>query len=133
MQSTSVASSHRLLSRLLIEYCAADERIYIEHRYLYDAEDIRQQKMGGRFLEQHPMADLELVYSCEVYHSHAEVIDGERLTPFPFMHDVQCAGSCAALSRPANSIWPAFSQAQSSVKRSHCNSGGHAPNYYNVP
>ena len=54
----------------------ADDRIYIEHEYLYDADDIRQQRMGSYFLEQHPMADLELVHSSEVYHSVAEVIDG---------------------------------------------------------
>ena len=56
----------------------ADDRIYIEHRYLYDAEDIRQQRAGSAFLEQHPMADLELVHSPEVYHSLAEVIDGKN-------------------------------------------------------
>ncbi|CAL5227986.1 g11039 [Coccomyxa viridis] len=56
---------------------AKDDRIYIEHRYLYDADDIRQQRAGSAFLEQHSMADLELVHSSEVYHSLAEVIDGE--------------------------------------------------------
>ena len=57
-------------------YTDADDRIYIEHEYLYDADDIRQQRTGSCFLEQHPMADLELVHSSEVYHSVADVIDG---------------------------------------------------------
>lgn len=57
-------------------YTDADDRTYIEHEYLYDADDIRQQRTGSRFLEQHPMADLELVHSSEVYHSVADVIDG---------------------------------------------------------
>ena len=46
--------------------------------YLYDADDLRNQKLGNVFLAQHPMADLELVYSAEVYHSLAEAIDGEN-------------------------------------------------------
>lgn len=57
--------------------CCADGRIYIEHKYLYDADDIRQQKAGSVFLEQYAMADNELIECPEVFHSLAEVIDGE--------------------------------------------------------
>lgn len=61
----------------MLGHLHADDRIYIEHRYLYDADDIRQQRAGSAFLEQHSMADLELVLSPDVYHSLAEVIDGK--------------------------------------------------------
>lgn len=57
--------------------CCADGRIYIEHKYLYDADDIKQQRAGSAFLKQYAMADSELVDCPEVYHSLAEVIDGE--------------------------------------------------------
>ena len=65
-----------LRHRLDLWHTNADDRIYIEHEYLYDADDIRQQRTGSCFLEQHSMADLELVHSNEVYHSMANVIDG---------------------------------------------------------
>ena len=45
---------------------------------MYDAEDIGRQRAGNVFLAQHPMADQELVHSAEVYHSLAEVIEGEE-------------------------------------------------------
>ncbi len=69
-------------------YFHADDRIYIEHRYLYDADDIRQQRAGSAFLEQHSMADLELVHSSEVYHSLAEVIDGECISRHQLLSQV---------------------------------------------
>ena len=47
----------------------ADDKLYIEHNYLYDADDIRQQRAGSAFLEQHIVTDLELIHSSEVYHS----------------------------------------------------------------
>ena len=40
-----------------------------------------KQGAGSVFLAQHPMADLELVHSAQVYHSLAEVIDGKEKFP----------------------------------------------------
>ena len=69
------------LAKCNLPACACgkwQDTIFIEHKTLYEADNVSKYKAGNVFLAQNRMADTELMHSTEVCHSLAEVIVGEE-------------------------------------------------------